>query len=668
MKFWPKAVAWIASGALLALTPSPTHAQSRSVPERVFAAASPSIVVVRSGDSQGSGVVIERGVVATNCHVLRDPDRIKVERHGAETAAILVGAINEQDVCLLEAPSLAGPSQALQRSDQLRVGMPVFAIGAPRGLDLTLSPGIVSQLRRGRDGTLVQTNAALAPGSSGGGLFDERGRLVGLVTFRVGSEGFSFATPAEVVERALGQLNDWRACRAAPTVNCMLEHVEHLLFVGAAPASALSRRGQLAEYRAAAGDPESAARSLEEAIQSAIQKLMRPEVLRAPAPAQPAHSSAPASSMLLAIGINVGLLARVDAARAMSLLPNFRRSVDAVASVHGRDTLPASFIAAVLARGGSEAMALEFLNSVRDVWARGDFIDNSVPARGTAATLAIIAAVNDPEERLRLLYSLAVREARDGRREHLQAIDNLAERALREFTARTLRQGQWEPAAAGAWLHLSSIRAFSVGPADALRHANAVPWRDWAPVDPTPPSRGLLMMALGEAAARTSDPVGQLGLLLATRSDEEARMLLQSMVRNLGRDRRFHELNAVLQRVDVIHVLGGTLESSMWAAFEEAERAQNVQAIHLLLQHIPTTSNHHTNAHVFFAALSENLPELRSLLQAVDEDSRRRQLRRGVETLASRGNFNAALMVARDFDLSLRDALSDVLTAALLPN
>ena len=74
---------------------------------------------------------------------------------------------------------------AARQAADLKVGDPVYAVGAPLGLELSLSEGIVAQLRGGPP-PLIQTTAAISPGSSGGGLFDRDGRLVGLTTFLPG--------------------------------------------------------------------------------------------------------------------------------------------------------------------------------------------------------------------------------------------------------------------------------------------------------------------------------------------------------------------------------------------------------------------------------------------------------------------------------------------------
>ncbi len=78
-----------------------------------------------------------------------------------------------------------------------KVGQRVYAIGAPQGLELTLSEGLISALRGTDKGAIIQTTAPVSPGSSGGGLFNSSGQLVGIVTFqRKSGQNLNFALPA----------------------------------------------------------------------------------------------------------------------------------------------------------------------------------------------------------------------------------------------------------------------------------------------------------------------------------------------------------------------------------------------------------------------------------------------------------------------------------------
>jgi len=199
-------VQWVAPTP--AATAGPTaRAAAPSRPlgaEELFARTAPSVVRVNalgtSGESVafGSGVVIDGGTVVTNCHVARRGVALRVKHLAEQFDATVAVADEAHDLCKLSVPGLAAPPVNVGRVAGLRVGQKVYAIGSPQGLDLSLSDGMVSSLREGPDGTYVQTTAPISPGSSGGGLFDETGTLVGIVTFQMrAGQNLNFAVPAD---------------------------------------------------------------------------------------------------------------------------------------------------------------------------------------------------------------------------------------------------------------------------------------------------------------------------------------------------------------------------------------------------------------------------------------------------------------------------------------
>jgi len=112
----------------------------------------------------------------------------------------------ERDIAIVE---LHGelPIVSTRSATALKIGEPVYAVGAPRGLDLSISEGIVSQLRGAevvtRTMPLIQTTAAISPGSSGGGLFDAQGRLVGITTLYLkDAQSLNFAIPSDWIAEA----------------------------------------------------------------------------------------------------------------------------------------------------------------------------------------------------------------------------------------------------------------------------------------------------------------------------------------------------------------------------------------------------------------------------------------------------------------------------------
>ena len=172
--------------------------------EQIFAEISPSIVRIIAADSggrayqQGSGVVTGSGRVITNCHVVKGAAQVTVMSAGESRSASVDVADEEFDLCSLDVSRLDAPAVTVGTVAGLRTGQRVFAIGAPLGLELTISEGIVSSLREMSQGKVIQTTAPVSPGSSGGGLFDAEGKLVGIVTFQQrAGQNLNFAVPAD---------------------------------------------------------------------------------------------------------------------------------------------------------------------------------------------------------------------------------------------------------------------------------------------------------------------------------------------------------------------------------------------------------------------------------------------------------------------------------------
>lgn len=176
---------------------------------RVFSTVSSSIVVVEAFDAkgqaitQGSGVVIAKGVVVTNCHVF--------EEAGTASASIIYQKKRlpaelrygdpTHDLCSFTVKGLTAPPVRMGATSTLKVGENAYAIGAPEGLDLTLSNGIVSSLRKIPGGVVIQTTAPISPGSSGGGLFDSQGRLIGITSYyEKAGQQLNFALPVEWIK------------------------------------------------------------------------------------------------------------------------------------------------------------------------------------------------------------------------------------------------------------------------------------------------------------------------------------------------------------------------------------------------------------------------------------------------------------------------------------
>lgn len=184
-------------------------------PEEVFERVAPSVWNVQTFDGEnksvgyGSAVVIDKGMLITNCHVLLRAKSFKVAHDKQTYSGKLDSPDVERDLCRISVPEISVPPVPLVRMANLKVGQKVYAIGNPRKLELTMSDGIISGFRDMDGLRVIQTTAAISPGSSGGGLFDAEGRLVGITTFQYQNsfgQNLNFAHPAEwileVPERA----------------------------------------------------------------------------------------------------------------------------------------------------------------------------------------------------------------------------------------------------------------------------------------------------------------------------------------------------------------------------------------------------------------------------------------------------------------------------------
>jgi serine protease Do len=153
---------------------------------------------IQGGYSLGSGVALAADQVLTNCHVTRDARAVFVVRGGQRWQAQAQAVDAEHDLCLLQVHGLGATAVALGGSDALRPGQPVTAFGYTGGLELAHSDGEVVALHRLDGGRVIQSSNAFTSGASGGGLFDARMRLVGILTFRLrGGAAHYFSAPIE---------------------------------------------------------------------------------------------------------------------------------------------------------------------------------------------------------------------------------------------------------------------------------------------------------------------------------------------------------------------------------------------------------------------------------------------------------------------------------------
>lgn len=190
-------LAWPAAGAELS-------------PEQIFGRVSPSVVTVRTFDArgnplgQGSGVVIAAERVATNCHVIKGAAATRVETATQTVTAGGARMDGNRDVCVVSAAGLSAPPVAAREFGSVSAGERVFAVGNPLGFGLAISEGLLVSVQTQAWDRSLAASAPVSPGSSGGGLFDTQGRLVGLTTaILVTGQSLNLVLPAE----GLGQVH-----------------------------------------------------------------------------------------------------------------------------------------------------------------------------------------------------------------------------------------------------------------------------------------------------------------------------------------------------------------------------------------------------------------------------------------------------------------------------
>jgi len=168
--------------------------------------------------SLGSGVIVDAaGTIVTNQHVIAGAESIRVQlADGRISDASIVGQDPDTDLAILHLAMDKLPVMPVGRSDTLRVGDIVLAIGNPYGVGQTVTQGIVSATGRGQLGlatfeNFIQTDAAINLGNSGGALIDANGDLVGINTAVLnraygGPEGIGFAIPVNLVRGVMEQI------------------------------------------------------------------------------------------------------------------------------------------------------------------------------------------------------------------------------------------------------------------------------------------------------------------------------------------------------------------------------------------------------------------------------------------------------------------------------
>ena len=159
-----------------------------------------SVVTLTTPTSTGSGVIVDTsGVLLTSLHVVQGDIEVAVELANGDVYddVAVVDVDERRDLVLLKIKAFNLTAASLGNSDDVQVGEDVVLVGSPRGLDLTVSEGVISAIRDSGDGyRLFQTSAPASSGSSGGGMFNAYGELVGVVTSQVtDGQNLNFAVP-----------------------------------------------------------------------------------------------------------------------------------------------------------------------------------------------------------------------------------------------------------------------------------------------------------------------------------------------------------------------------------------------------------------------------------------------------------------------------------------
>lgn len=189
----------------------PTIAEAE-VSAMLLAAQSVVKVMANSTNSRvfmGSGVVVEKNKVATNCHVTGSAHSVAVFKGSIRYRVLNQSSIPELDVCILHTQNLPLPSVRLETESNTAIGDKVFLYGYPNAVGLSLRHGTIKQLHPFRDSQIIETNAGIVHGTSGGGLFNSTGRLIGLTTFMQNSKkGRFFAVPVDWVKNLLNKTGE----------------------------------------------------------------------------------------------------------------------------------------------------------------------------------------------------------------------------------------------------------------------------------------------------------------------------------------------------------------------------------------------------------------------------------------------------------------------------
>jgi serine protease Do len=198
----------------LACSISSGFADAISAAERVYQDVNNSIFMVFEFNKSdlnkviayGSGVAVAKNIIATNCHVALKAEARYVKIHNRLEEAALIYQNVPDDICLLKIRNNNLTPVSIRSANSVHIGEEVYTIGSPKGYEKSISRGIISNKIKYKKSSILQTDASISPGSSGGGLFDTQSHLIGITFLKnesVGSEGIGFAIPAEMIKASV---------------------------------------------------------------------------------------------------------------------------------------------------------------------------------------------------------------------------------------------------------------------------------------------------------------------------------------------------------------------------------------------------------------------------------------------------------------------------------
>jgi tetratricopeptide (TPR) repeat protein len=206
-KNYPISPIMLAGGCVLALLSLPAAANNPETSDQIFLRVWPSVMAVDMVDAdgkisgQGSGVIVEAARVITSCEVVKEGKTGRVHLPGRFLKAVLQNTEPNLNLCQLKVPYLQAVPITLGKARTLSVGDRVYAVGAQRrreGWEPILSEGVVINLRPHAGSQYIQVSTAISPSFRGGGLFDEQGRLVGILSLQfIEGQNLTFALPVD---------------------------------------------------------------------------------------------------------------------------------------------------------------------------------------------------------------------------------------------------------------------------------------------------------------------------------------------------------------------------------------------------------------------------------------------------------------------------------------